>query len=619
MLDDAVKSGHLALPEPQAQAISHSSRDPEVEKCLCEFNLLGQACSDTGEQRGHGEQFHTCPICGHHDCFVVYEHPGEPESFKCFSTNGDVGGTAIDYFIWTKSVSRADATKYLVHDLCCRPYRSTRLAVAPPSRLTARPSFDNLSSEQVNDKDLSRLFAKEHRDEFRFVPELKCFLFYNGLYWQHDKENQRVKRACKEFVDGLIAYQSQIPSDEGRKNFLKKATKYLDECKRAHLVEDIKSELVTDLAEFDRHRSLLNVLNCTIDLDTGECREHSAGDLITKCAPVNYEADARCPKWEQIVGESQFGDEDTVAYIQKLFGKALMGSVSDDEFYIFGFATRSGKSLITGTIEKMLGTGKDGYACNSQGDVFEQQRKGFSGSARSNIAMMRGRRFVVAHEPSEGTVLDASLLKQMTGGDEITVRDVYESSGSFSFTATIVLVTNHPPVIRDGTVAESDRIRVVPFENHIPDRERDQSLKEEFAKPENLSGILDWCLEGLHRYKDEGIEPGKRVLNATLDFSLRSNWTRTFIDDRLVSAPGNRIQVKDVYSAFLSWGEEQEGFSDPGMKQFQNELEQCHVPIKSKARINGHDQRNVVTDYAVSWEPLGMEEKLGNATNATLL
>ena len=42
MLDDAVKSGHLALPEPQAQAISHSSRDPEVEECLCEFNLLGR-------------------------------------------------------------------------------------------------------------------------------------------------------------------------------------------------------------------------------------------------------------------------------------------------------------------------------------------------------------------------------------------------------------------------------------------------------------------------------------------------------------------------------------------------------------------------------------------------
>ena len=48
-------------------------------------------------------------------------------------------------------------------------------------------------------------------------------------------------------------------------------------------------------SELDRDPYLLNVLNGTIDLHTGELREHRRDDLMTKLAPVEYHPAAPVP------------------------------------------------------------------------------------------------------------------------------------------------------------------------------------------------------------------------------------------------------------------------------------------------------------------------------------
>jgi putative DNA primase/helicase len=48
---------------------------------------------------------------------------------------------------------------------------------------------------------------------------------------------------------------------------------------------------------------LLNVENGTIDLRTGELREHRAEDLITKIVRVKYDKNADCPIWKHFLME----------------------------------------------------------------------------------------------------------------------------------------------------------------------------------------------------------------------------------------------------------------------------------------------------------------------------
>jgi len=48
----------------------------------------------------------------------------------------------------------------------------------------------------------------------------------------------------------------------------------------------------------DTDPMLLQVINGTIDLRTGELRASRRSDLITKRAPVVYDPDAICPLWQ---------------------------------------------------------------------------------------------------------------------------------------------------------------------------------------------------------------------------------------------------------------------------------------------------------------------------------
>ena len=49
--------------------------------------------------------------------------------------------------------------------------------------------------------------------------------------------------------------------------------------------------------ELDADPYVLNVLNGTLDLRTGELFPHCREHLITKLAPVEYDPQAACPTW----------------------------------------------------------------------------------------------------------------------------------------------------------------------------------------------------------------------------------------------------------------------------------------------------------------------------------
>ncbi len=596
MLEDAIAAGTLTLQNSETRPAQSAMRDPEVQQCLREFDLLRQVCADTGEQGSYGKPFENCPICGHHDCFVIYNSDDNIESFYCYGTNGNVGGTAIDYLMHTQNLNATEATKYLVHVLCRRPTKTATPHKRKPLDPYALPVDLKMGPDDVNDKELGRLFAKLYKDRLRYVPKEKCYRFFNGKCWEKDYDNQQARGMCKQFIDALLEHQSHIENDDTRRAFIKKVGQYLTANRRDHLIKDAMSELLADISNFDKDCNLFNVLNCTIDLSSGERYEHRASDMLTKCAPVYFNGDARCELWEKVLYDAQFGDEDTVRFLQKVIGKSLIGDTSIEKMFIIGFEWRSSKGVTIGAIEKMMGTNESGYACNVQGDAFEKPKRGSSSGPRGNIAMMRGKRLVVAHEPPEGMPLDSALLKQLTGNDLITARDMYEKNLTFAPTATLLLVTNHMPVVNDRAMINS-RLTIIPFERHLAENEQDKRLKQELSKPENLSAILNWCLAGLCMYEAEGLEPSKRVQEATLDAIMTSNWTRRFVDECLIRDPTGRIKLSDAYELMQDWGNSQDGFTDPGRRQFQDELELCRVPIKRRARVDGIDQRNVLMGY----------------------
>ena len=66
-------------------------------------------------------------------------------------------------------------------------------------------------------------------------------------------------------------------------------------------------------------------------------------------------------------------------------------------------------------------------------------------------------------------------------------------------------------------------MKIIPFERHFGEGDRDDGLKTELASPENLSGILNWCLEGLRLIEETGFDAPPAVQAATDEYRKNSD------------------------------------------------------------------------------------------------
>lgn len=127
--------------------------------------------------------------------------------------------------------------------------------------------------------------------------------------------------------------------------------------------------------------------------------------------------------------------------------------------------------------------------------------------------------------------------------------------------------TNYLPQITDLTLFSSGRIKTIPFERHFEEHEQDKGLKAFFAYPENLSGILNWCIGGLRSLDVEGFAEPQAVRAATEAYEHDSDKLALFMEECLLPEPKAMERTSAVYSAYQAWCEDN-GFRSENMRNF---------------------------------------------------
>ena len=80
--------------------------------------------------------------------------------------------------------------------------------------------------------------------------------------------------------------------------------------------------------EWDKYPYLLAVRNGVIDLTDGTLRNGSPTDLLRTACPNNWEGiDAPCPQFQKFLAEILDGNQELIAFVQRLFGYGLIGEV----------------------------------------------------------------------------------------------------------------------------------------------------------------------------------------------------------------------------------------------------------------------------------------------------
>ena len=425
---------------------------------------------------------------------------------------------------------------------------------------------------------MGNAFADYFKPIARYNSERGIWYVYDGTVWQPDMENLKVAELAKLLADKLYVFALTITEEDSRKRFIERVKKLQLRKHRDTMIKDAKSVFPISMKSFDRDIYLFNCKNGTLDLRTMEFRRHDPEDYLTKVSPVIYDPDAECPRWRTFIDEIMQGDKARSNYLQKAIGYALTGDTKMEcLFILYGPTSRNGKGTTMESILRIMGE----YGKNADPTMLQAKFNAQSGWPSEEIARLAGSRFVNISEPEKKITLDAALTKRLTGNDTITARYLHENSFEFRPNFKIFINTNHRPNITDLTLFESGRIKIIPFDRHFEENEQDKGLKQFFADPENMSGILNWMLEGYRMYRSQGLAMPDSVKQATMDYQMFSDKMGQFFDENIQEKQGSELRRGAVYKRYQEWCQEN-GYRAEAAKNLNTEIEKRYRVEKKR-------------------------------------
>ncbi|MDD2246397.1 MAG: phage/plasmid primase, P4 family [Proteiniphilum sp.] len=374
--------------------------------------------------------------------------------------------------------------------------------------------------------------------------------------WKKD-ETGFINRIGKDTIRRIHVEASRAPTTDSMKAFSSWA--YKSEARAAlnnmvKLAEDSKRVIVTP-DNLDNDDYLFNLRNGTLDLKTFELKEHNRMNFITRIADYEYDGRSQCPLFNQYLNRifrSREDKDEMIAFLRRAVGYTLTGSTQEQSLFLLYGSGANGKSVFLDILNALMGE----YGTVTQSKTFTTER----GEISNDIAALAGKRMVYASENSSDTKLDESMIKQLTGGENISARFLHQEFFTFKPRFKIWWAFNHPPAITDMTNSIWRRIKIIPFNEVLPENEWDKKLAEKIITRE-LSGVFNWAICGLKDYYALGsLNPPKIVADATQrykeDQDILHDFITEFCEEPTANDPfGKQFMIKasELYEAYKSW------------------------------------------------------------------
>ena len=260
-----------------------------------------------------------------------------------------------------------------------------------PASGTIAASLDFPKSDLGN----AERFAAEHAADARFCNSMGMWLVWTGQRWQNDPV--RLQRMAKGTVRNLYHRAADIPNDSERREWME----YALACESSHRMNAMlalarhEEGIPIEESVLDSDPLLFNVVNGTLDLRTGELREHRREDFITKIAPVPYDPRAQCPEWIRFIDDVTEGNYGLDGYLQRAIGYTLTAKVNEHAMFFLYGSGANGKTTFLETLRKVFG---DSAAAPPWATLRATHKRG----PRPVLVKRRGARLLTATEREVG-------------------------------------------------------------------------------------------------------------------------------------------------------------------------------------------------------------------------
>jgi P4 family phage/plasmid primase-like protien len=440
------------------------------------------------------------------------------------------------------------------------------------------------------------------RDNIRYCQEISKFMYYDattGIWIIDSPKAIVIKNLLRQEIQQILDRVEKMRSDAGRNPteyqrygaYMKTISRSLNGPKLKSLAECLAMNMSihANLNDFDRNHEILCVKNGVLNLRTAEFFPHSPKYFHRNQAGVTYMSGERCPRFMQFLNEVFDADQEMIAYIQRVIGYAFTGLNDQKKFYFNYGLTNNGKSVFFNVVKNIAGD----YAATVRETALSKANDHYGDKANPEIKKLQGKRIAVFSEYSVHTRLNSALLKDLTGGDKISMRYLHENGSEFESTAKLFFYSNHRPQFSENDAGIKDRLSLVQWNVVIPEEQRDRNLSEKLKN--EYSGILNWILEGSRRYFAEGIRVPESVKYfADLDEKGDSDVLGAWISACVQLVDDSQMTTEELYRSYTQFSMDTpgndanskvlgiEGF---GRKLSSLRLERCKLKSKVGGRI----------------------------------
>jgi len=308
------------------------------------------------------------------------------------------------------------------------------------------------------------------------------------------------------------------------------------------VLHDIKSRTLTDRREFNRRATLICLKNGILNLETNKLERHNPSILFTTQIPIKYDKAAECPAIEKFV--SEIVSKKDVKVVQELFGYCLLASYFIQKGFMFVGGGANGKSTLLALMKAFLGS--ENVASVSLHDLNTQR------FARANLYGKHANLFADLPDKS---LMYTGVFKMLVGGDVLTAEKKFKPLFSFVNHAKLIFSANKLPETTDESDAYYRRWVLINFPNTFEGDDADKKLLEKLKT--ELSGLLNWALEGLERLENNSNFSNTASTKDTRElYDRMSSPLKGFIMDRTERDSEATIPKSEFYSAYVEYCKE---------------------------------------------------------------
>jgi putative DNA primase/helicase len=390
-------------------------------------------------------------------------------------------------------------------------------------------------------------FVDQNHRSVRWCDPWGQWVLWNGKVWERDIR-KFIFRLAQTTVRTIYSEAAKVDDESQRKAIVKHGLSSESQNRTGNMLEAAKPLLAITPSEFDQFPMQLNVRNGIVDLTTGELSSHDPSKYHTKMTDIDFLPNVESPAWKNFLKVVTSGDQSVERFLQIAVGYSLTGLIDAHCFFFLYGSGANGKSTFVETLRKLAGSY---YSHTSIEGLLAPI--GNSGQANPHVANLAGSRLVVASEIPDSMKVNEALIKDLTGGDIVTARYLYGNPFAFRPNHKLWMFGNYRPRITGVDTGIWRRVKIIPFNAIIPEKERRpmSELLTEFEM--EMPGILNWAIQGCLEWQRIGLDIPASVNEAIIEYRADQDVLSQFLLEKCRTGSAYKVRKDYLYQTFIAW------------------------------------------------------------------